>query len=88
MNRRHFLGCASGAMLAPLYAFAQVNAAGSSAALAEDIAILREAMTLHPGLYRYNSPTQINARIDRLAREFPAAPDLQRSEERRVGKEC
>ena len=77
MDRRHFLACSGGALLVPTHALSGVDAARSTTSLAEDIAILREAMTLHPGLYRYNSPTQINARIDRLAREFPAAPDLQ-----------
>ncbi len=43
-----------------------------------DIAILREVLlTLHPGLYRYNSPRQIDEGIARLEAEFVSSPDLE-----------
>lgn len=41
-----------------------------------DIAILRQALALHPGLYRYAGPATVDARIDALERAFVAAPDL------------
>ncbi|MFZ2031696.1 MAG: S41 family peptidase [Vitreimonas sp.] len=44
-----------------------------------DIAILRDAYeTLHPGLYRYATPTQMSGRFDALARAF--AHDQTRAE--------
>ncbi|MDY7522744.1 hypothetical protein [Sphingomonas sp. 10B4] len=42
-----------------------------------DIAILRQALALHPGLYRYNSPRQIADRLDRLEIDFVAAQSLE-----------
>lgn len=42
--------------------------------LTGDIAILRRAYeTLHPGLYRYATPRQMNARFDALSRDFAAS---------------
>lgn len=49
----------------------------SPADLKGDIAILREALALHPGLYRYNSPAQIEARLAQLRAAFVAAPGLE-----------
>lgn len=43
--------------------------------LAGDIAILRQALALHPGLYRYNSPRAIEAALTMLQAEWLAAPD-------------
>lgn len=51
--------------------------AATSGDLRGDIAILREALKMHPGLYRYNSPAQIAARIDVLERDFVAAPTME-----------
>lgn len=43
----------------------------SAAALQADVRILRQAMeALHPGLLRYNTPAQMNARFDSLAVEL------------------
>jgi Peptidase family S41 len=72
MDRRIFLALGGSALLLPSQGFG-----ASEADLKSDIAILREALTLHPGLYRYNSPAQMAARIDRLAIEFPRAPSLE-----------
>lgn len=48
----------------------------SAADLADDLAILRESLlTLHPGLYRYNSISRIEAGLDRLQSAFLAAPN-------------
>lgn len=44
--------------------------------LRQDVAILRGALALHPGLYRYNSPAQIAARLAQLEAAFVAAPRL------------
>ncbi len=69
MNRRRFL-----ATLAALGAYATCSAQSATAAdLKGDIAILRQALALHPGLYRYASPRQVEARLDRLERAFVAA---------------
>jgi Peptidase family S41 len=68
MDRRTFLALSSGAALAPTLGY------GATAAdLAGDIAILREALALHPGLYRYNSPAQIDGWIALLSSDFAAA---------------
>ena len=43
----------------------------SASALQADVHVLREAFeTLHPGLYRYNTPEQMTARFDTLAMEL------------------
>ena len=45
--------------------------------LATDAAVLRQAYeTLHPGLYRYNSPAQMNARFARLDASLARDRDL------------
>ena len=75
MDRRNFLTLTAGAMLAPATAFAATAPTASD--LAGDIAILREALALHPGLYRYNRPAEISARIDHLASAFPAAKTVE-----------
>lgn len=46
--------------------------------LKDDIRILREALRLHPGLYRYSRPTAIEERLLRLERDFAAAPTTER----------
>ncbi len=51
----------------------------SPADLKGDITLLREVLvTLHPGLYRYNSPRTIDAGIAHLEAAFVSAPDLER----------
>lgn len=50
----------------------------AAAGLAKDIAILRQAYeTMHPGLYRYNSKAEMDARFDALAKTFPKSRTLQ-----------
>lgn len=47
------------------------------AGLAKDVAVLRSAYTqLHPGLYRYNSPKQMDTAFDELAVEWSHVKDL------------
>lgn len=49
----------------------------SGAALAQDIAVLRDAYTsLHPGLYRYATPAQVAKRLTRLEADWANGPLL------------
>ena len=75
IDRRQMLAALSATAAMPFAARAgDTPTAGD---LNDDIAILREALRLHPGLYRYNSPAQIDARIDALEPAFAGAPDLE-----------
>lgn len=77
MQRRHFLGLAgagAAAALFPIVGMAEGALPGKS--LRDDIAILREALKLHPGLYRYASPAEVEGRLAALETAFVAAPDL------------
>ena len=74
MQRRHL--CASIAA-APLAAWGQGAAAPSRGDLAQDMALLRDALlALHPGLLRYNTPRQVQAGLDALQADFVGAADL------------
>jgi hypothetical protein len=76
MRRRTFLTSAATSLAAAPFT---VNAATPPAVgdLAGDAALLREVLlTLHPGLYRYNSPREIEAGLTRFTRAFTTAPDL------------
>lgn len=72
MNRRE--------AIAALGAWALLPAAVRStpADLAGDIHILREALKLHPGLYRYAGPSWVESRLAELEPAFVAAPTLER----------
>lgn len=76
MNRRSFLVAGAAAVAMPFCA----RAAGAPTVgdLKGDAAIVRQALALHPGLLRYNSPAQIAAGLDRFERDFLAAPDTER----------
>lgn len=74
IDRRQMLA-ALGATAAMPFA-ARAADAPSATDLRGDIAILGEALSLHPGLYRYNTPAQIDARITQLEYAFVAAPGL------------
>ena len=76
MNRRQLLAALAAAPLLSRTATAGTISAPTPAALAADISILRRALMLHCGLYRYNTPGAMRARIDRLSDDFAAAPDL------------
>lgn len=76
MNRRQLLAALAATSFSPI--IAQAASPTSSAApdaLANDIAILRRALALHPGLYRYNTPKAIEAQLGQLARDFAASSD-------------
>ncbi|MBL8544945.1 MAG: hypothetical protein JNL81_00690 [Hyphomonadaceae bacterium] len=65
LTRRSFAGASAGLLFAP-GAFAE-----PLGDISGDIAILRDAYeTLHPGLYRYNTPHDMSARFDALARAW------------------
>jgi hypothetical protein len=72
MDRRQLLAALAATPLLPHLARAQ-----GAPSLAGDIDILRRALVLHPGLYRYNTPRAIDARITRLSSDFAAAPTLE-----------
>lgn len=72
MNRRE--------AIAALGAWALLPAAArlKPADLAGDMHILREALKLHPGLYRYSRPGRVESRLAELERAFTEAPTLER----------
>ncbi len=69
MNRRQMIAATGATLLLPA-------TPAHAADLGGDIAILRQALTLHPGLYRYASPRVVEARLATLETAFVAAPDL------------
>lgn len=73
MHRRSFLSAAAVTTLLPFAARAADTPAPSD--LKGDIAILRQALALHPGIYRYNTPRQIEDRLNALEPAFVAATD-------------
>lgn len=78
MNRRQTLAAIGTAAIAPIampFAARAANAP-TPADLMGDVAILREALSLHPGLHRYSTPAQIDARIDLLQRDWLATSSL------------
>jgi hypothetical protein len=70
ISRRTMIGAGAAALLPG-------TAVASPADLAGDIAILRQALALHPGLYRYASPREVEARIAALEPAYVAAPNLE-----------
>ena len=67
MNRRHAL-----ATLAALAATATTTAL-NAAEVKDDIEIVRRALELHPGLYRYATAGEVEERLKRLQADFGAA---------------
>lgn len=55
-----------------------LRAAPSLGEYREDIEIVRRALALHPGVYRYQTPAKLSQRLARLERDFIGAgsPDL------------
>lgn len=75
MNRRDFL--TSTTAIVGTHAALPSIARAASPKASGDIAIVREILTsLHPGLYRYNSPLMIDAALSALSRQWDADPDL------------
>ena len=75
MNRRQIIAALVATPLLPRAACAAADAAPTPLALANDIAVARRALTLHCGLHRYNTPAEMDRRMDRLAQDFATAPD-------------
>lgn len=71
MNRRQAIIALSSLAAFPAAAFASPDD------LRGDVAILRKALALHPGLYRYASPATVAGRLDRLEREFVATTTVE-----------
>lgn len=70
IERRSILkSVGTGAIAALLPRIAAAQASG------DDIEIVRTALTLHPGLFRYQSPREHEERLSRLGRDYAAAPD-------------
>ncbi len=70
LNRRHFLAQGAGTALATAAAFPSAARAATTASAPSDIALVREIVTtLHPGLYRYNSPKTIDQALSKLERD-------------------
>jgi hypothetical protein len=67
MDRRQLLG---GIAALPLIG---AGTAYADDAYADDMAILRAALALHPGLYRYATPSQVESGLNRLAALWPGA---------------
>lgn len=76
IDRRQMLAALSATAAMPFAARASDTPTMSD--LRDDIAILREALRLHPGLYRYNTPAQIDSRIDAMESVFVRAPNLEK----------
>lgn len=75
MNRRNFLSTIGAGIVGSVACPPAVRALTTTAT--DDIAIVREILTaLHPGLYRYNSPMDIDAALSRLAKQWTEQPDL------------
>lgn len=71
MDRRRFLTAAGSlAILAP-------SIARAAPGTPDDLVILRRALALHPGLYRYATPAEVEARLDRLAIDWRATDTLE-----------
>jgi hypothetical protein len=60
---------------APFLAPSFLRAEPSAGELRDDIAILRRALALHPGLFRYRTPDDLARRLSALERAYATAPD-------------
>lgn len=73
LTRRNLLALGGAATL---MAHRGLRAAASQGELRDDIAIVRGVLALHPGLYRYQSPGTVIARLNQLERDYAAARSL------------
>lgn len=74
LTRRHLLAIGGAATLAPYYS---LRAAPATGELGDDIDIVRRALALHPGLYRYQTPREADARLRKLKHDYSAAATLE-----------
>jgi len=75
MDRRSFLKAGAATSLASLSGAGLALTSISRQDLVGDVAILREALKLHPGLYRYNSPSHIQTSLEVFERDWLSAPE-------------
>lgn len=76
MNRRQLLASLAALPFAePARATTLPNPPAATAA--EDMAIFRAAMAIHPGLHRYASPRAVAERLDLLERDYRAGTDIE-----------
>ncbi|QIK97097.1 peptidase S41 [Sphingomonas sp. HDW15A] len=73
LSRRQTIAGGGATLLA---SHAGLRAGPGAGEIADDIAIARRALALHPGLYRYQSPRQVEQRLQHLQRDFAAARSL------------
>lgn len=77
MNRRDAMTAIGAASFLPAVAPAQAPAPPSAADLSGDVAILEQALALHPGLYRYQTPGEYAARLALFRSAFTEAPTME-----------
>ena len=75
MDRRTFLRSGTAGTFALTAAMQMPVGARATTAVLNDVEIVRRAFTLHPGLYRYNTPLSFAAKLDLFEREWHARPD-------------
>jgi len=70
LSRRQMLAISGAAMLT---SSSTLRAAPSAGELRGDIEIVRRTLALHPGLYRYQTPRELEERLTALDRDYAAA---------------
>ena len=77
MLRRSFLTVSGATVLAGFAGRSAAVEAVTTGDLAGDVSILHQSLTMHPGLYRYNSPEQMQARLEAFRRSFVTTVTLE-----------
>lgn len=77
MLRRSFLKVSAATVLTGLAARSAAVEAVTTSNLAGDLAIVEQSLALHPGLYRYNSGREMQARTKVFGRDFATAPTIE-----------
>lgn len=77
MDRRGLLKHGAAFVLGSFAVPAGAMMPAATSGLGDDLAIIREALKLHPGLYRYNSPRRIEEHLARLSRLFVPASSIE-----------
>ena len=75
LTRRNLLAAGGAAALFP---HRSLRAAASTGELTQDVDIVRRALALHPGVYRYQSPTMLDGRLHQLDRDYSRESSLDR----------
>lgn len=80
MKRRTFISTLTAASIAPLLHSPQAFAMrpmSSNGRIANDLAIVRSAMAMHPGLYLHRTPAQIDVALARFETDYAHAADTE-----------